>query len=166
MRIFSNPGLFAEHLLKVAGDEIIAAEVGLKACADLIEKSAKDEIGHLQPAVGPYESWEPLADSTLADKERKGYIFNSDGNPLLRTGELQASIGSEVNGLEATIGSTSQIMVYQEYGTIKMPPRAVIGPAGFKNRDKIIEILTLALASGFSGSMTLPFIGAVLSTEL
>ena len=34
-----------------------------------------------------------------------------------------------VEELEAEIGSDSQIMVYQEFGTSKMPPRPVMGPA-------------------------------------
>lgn len=167
IRTFPNPASFARHLLNVAVSEALVVQEGLEACAKLIENSAKEEIGHLQPAVGPFAAWAPLADSTIADKARQGYLFNDEGNPLLRRGDLRDSISHDVEPLSAVIGSTSQIMVYQEYGTIHIPARSVIGAAGYKNKEKIIAILTLALASGFSGaSMVLPFLGATISTEL
>ena len=154
MKVFNSPLLFAEHLIKMAVKESVALHEGLEKSVKLIEKSAKDEIGHLQPAVGNYNAWAELTDVTKADKEAKGYVFNEDYNPLYRTGGLQDSISHEVGELEAVTGSTSELMPFFEYGTSKMPPRPVIGPAAFKNREKIKSIIGLAAFGGIAGIKT------------
>lgn len=151
MNTFTSLLAFAEHLVKVAEREVVFIDTGLEECAKLIEKSAKKEIGHLQPEVGPFPAWAELAESTIDDKARHGYLYSADGNPLLRTGALEESISHKVNPLEAIIGSTSPIMVYHEFGTIKMPMRPVIGPAAYKNKDKIKAILGSAVIAGFYG---------------
>lgn len=152
MKTFESPLLFAEELLKLAAAEVIVLQSGLKKVTKIIEKTAKREIGHLQPAVGSFEAWPELAESTKDDKERLGYVFNDDYNPLLRTGELQDSIKSEVKGLEGVVGSNSDIMVYQEFGTRTIPARPVLGPAAFRNKKKIKEIVGIAAVSGMLGS--------------
>lgn len=151
MKTFNNPLKFAEYLASLAVKETLALQAGLKQAAKLVEKEAKKEIGHLQPEVGPFQKWEELAESTKEDKERKGYVFNDEYNPLLRTGELHDSISHEVKGYEAAIGSTSEIMPYHEFGTVKMPARPVLGPAAFKNKEKIRAILGAAAFSGLIG---------------
>ncbi len=125
-----------------------AAHVGLKKVAVLIEKDAKAQIGSYQGAVGPFPAWAQLADSTQADRGRKGYAEN---DPLLRDGTLRDSISHEVEGLEAAIGSTSDIAMYQELGTSRIPPRPFIGPAAFKNKEKIENILGTAIVEGMTG---------------
>jgi len=151
MKLFTSLNKFANHLAKVAIAETVALQVGLKRVAKLVEKTAKAEIGHLQPAVGSFQEWPELADSTKEDKERKNYVFNKDYNPLLRTGDLHNSISHEVKGFEAAIGSTSDIMVYQEFGTASIPARPVLGPAAFKNKEKIRLIVGAAAFSGLIG---------------
>lgn len=151
MKTFDNLGKFAEHLAKTIIAQELAIKAALEKSARIVEREAKREIGHLQPEVGPFQDWEELADSTKEDKERKGYVFNSDYNPLLRTGELRNSISHEVKGHEAAIGSTSQVMVYQEFGTSKIPPRAVLGPAIYKNKEIIKIILGSAVITGIIG---------------
>lgn len=166
MKIFSSPLKFAEHLLMVAAKEYEILHGGLEIAATLIEKSAKKEIGHLQPEVGPFNAWDELADSTKEDKARKGYYFNEDYNPLLRTGELHDSISHEVEGLEAVIGSTSPIMVYQEFGTSSIPPRPVLGPAVYKNKEKIEAIIGSVAIGGFvGGTLIHPSLGYDMDSE-
>jgi HK97 gp10 family phage protein len=152
MKTFKGFKSFAKELQKIAVKEVVLLQVGLDKVGKLVEKSAKAEIGHLQPAVGPFPKWDELAESTKADKVKKGYWFNDDYNPLLRTGELHDSISHQVKPLEVQIGSTSDIMVYQEFGTGKIPARPVLGPAAFKNKEKIRAILGAAAVSGLIGA--------------
>ena len=152
-------GSLASLAVHVAGAALAleaAGHHGLEKCAQLIEKTAKDEIGEYQPQVGPFPEWSPLADATVADRVAKGYAADE---PLLRTGELRDSIKHEVHGLEAMVGSTSNIAAYQEFGTAKIPPRPFIGPAAFRNAEKIKRIVGAValhtLEYGSSGALAL-----------
>lgn len=152
MKMFASPIKFAEHLLTAATAEVVALHTGLVKTAELVQKTAQSEIGHLQPSVGPFPAWEELAESTKEDKERKGYVFNGEYNPLLRTGSLRDSIEYEISGAEAVIGSRSPIAAYQEFGTSRgIPPRPFMGPALFRNKDKIIAIFGTATIIGIAG---------------
>jgi HK97 gp10 family phage protein len=151
MKTFNSLISFSKYLKNVAVKEIVFIHSGLEKCAKLIEDSAKDEIGHLQPEVGPFPAWSPLTQSTISEKIRLGYVYNEDYNPLYRTGELQASISHTVNANEALIGSTSPIMIYHEFGTYKMPMRPVIGPAAYKNKYNIEAILGSSIIAAFGG---------------
>ncbi|WP_223253600.1 HK97-gp10 family putative phage morphogenesis protein [Chromobacterium amazonense] len=122
---------------------------GLERCAKRIEKTAKEEIGHYQAAAGPFPAWEQLADSTDQEKARLGYPVDA---PLLASGTMRdESFKHEVAGLEAIVGSTDKKMVYHEFGTSKMPPRPVFGPALFKNRAFIEKTIGRAAMSGLIG---------------
>ncbi len=153
MKEFDSLASFASHLLAIEASEALALHHGLKEVAQAIEKTAKEEIGHYQPAVGPFPAWAELADSTKADRTRQGF---SENDPLLRTGELRDSISNTVGGLEAVVGSNSDVMVWQELGTKTIPPRAVLGPAAIQNEDKIKEILGKAAARGLLGGTSMP----------
>jgi phage gpG-like protein len=153
MKEFDSLTAFAAHLLALDAAEMVALHYGLKEVAHGIEKAAKEEIGHYQPAVGPFPAWAELADSTKADRMRQGF---SENDPLLRTGELRDSISSEVVGLEAVVGSDSDVMVWQELGTKTIPPRPVLGPAAISNEDRIKEILGRVAARGLLGGTSLP----------
>ncbi|WP_439413088.1 phage virion morphogenesis protein [Enterobacter ludwigii] len=123
-----------------------ALEAGLEVVARTIEEEAKEEIGVYQPAVGPFDAWAPLAESTKADRVRQGY---SEDDPLLRSGELRDSISHRVMGLAAVVGSTDDKAVWQEYGTDRIPPRPFIGPAYVKSFHKITEMVGFAVTRGF-----------------
>jgi hypothetical protein len=148
MREFHSMGSFAEHLLTLVAAETIALHKGLEVCAKHVEKTAKDEIGFYQGEVGSFPAWAELTDETEAEKARLGF---ETGAPLLRTGELRDSIGHEVGPLEAAIGSTSDVMLYQEIGTEHIPPRPVLGPAIIHNSKRIEAILGAAAVSGLIG---------------
>lgn len=148
MREFNSLQAFAAHLVMMQTAEIAAIERGLEAAARAIKKTAKSEIGHYQLAAGPFPGWSLLAASTEADKAAKGYPENA---PLLREGDLRDSIEHETHHLEAVIGSKSDIAAYQEFGTNKIPPRPFIGPAAFRNKEKIKKILGSAVVAGLVG---------------
>jgi phage gpG-like protein len=149
MREFESMADFSTHLVKMVAAEAIALHRGLDKAAQLIENTAKAEIGHYQEAAGPFQDWAQLADSTEAEKARLGYPSDA---PLLRTGGLRDSIQHETEGFEAIIGSTDPVMEWQEFGTNTIPPRPVIGPAAFTTQEKVQEILGAAVVNGFVGS--------------
>lgn len=153
MKEFESLLEFAEFLTMRALAEYEALHHGLKAVAKHIERVAKDEFGVYQPEVGPFPEWEELADSTKEDRLRQGY---DPDEPLLRTGALRDSISHEVDGLEAEIGSDSDIMVYHEFGTEKIPPRPVLGPAAYRSKKQIEALVGAAVVSGMVGQSVLP----------
>ena len=120
----------------------------LEASAQFIEDEAKRKFGEYQVAAGPYPAWQPLAESTKADRVRQG--FEPD-NPLYRTGYLMNSIKYKVKGNEAVVGSDSDIMVYQELGTATIPARPVLGPAAFQSKQKIKKIVVEGVTAWLTG---------------
>lgn len=118
---------------------------GLDEVARRIAQTAKDEVGHYQPTVGPFDAWAELADSTEADKARKG--FSADA-PLERTGQFRDSWDHQSEGFEAVVGSKDKRAPWFEFGTTKMPPRPVLGPAVIHNKLIIRRILGRAIVRG------------------
>jgi phage gpG-like protein len=145
-----TPFEFSEYLLDLVVTESLALNSGLKVVAEKIEKTAKSEIGHYQKSYAKFPAWAHLSESTIAEKESLGY--SPPDNPLLRTGEMRDSISNTVEGLEATIGSNDQKMVWHEFGTSKMAMRPVLGPAAFRNRNFIVKTIGYAVVSGFYGN--------------
>lgn len=117
----------------------------LKKAAQVVENEAKAEFGIYQGAIGPYDKWEELADTTKADRVAHGY---SENDPLLRSGDLRDSISHEVNGASAVIGSTDDVMVYQELGTETIPPRPVLGPALLRKEKQVLNLIGAHTAHG------------------
>ncbi len=87
-------------------------------------KLAKGFIGQEMPG------WDPLKESTLADKERQGYETPA---PLKRTGELQDSLKGEAEsvpgGVRGIVSSDNETALFHEIGTSREPPRPFLGPA-------------------------------------
>jgi phage gpG-like protein len=150
---FNSFAAFAAHLL--TREALIAESIhnGLKIVATKIEETAKEEIGTYQAEVGPFPAWASLADSTKADRVAQGY---AEDEPLLREGDLRESIHHDVAGLEAVIGSDSDIALYQELGTAHIPPRPFLGPAAIHNEKVMLEILGAATVVGIAGAEALP----------
>ena len=147
-REFNDLASFAVHLTTVHLAVRIAEEKALEKIGVVLEKDAKAQIGEYQEAHGPFAAWDALADSTEAEKSRLGYDTDA---PLLRTGEMRDSIQHEVAGTELVMGSKSDKAEWQEFGTNKIPPRPFIGPAAFKNKEKIQRRLGAALVEGLVG---------------
>lgn len=135
MKVFNGLEKFAQHLKKVVGRYNDYEKKASNFLGEILERDAKATIGHLQEGAGPIPSWEPLADSTKKDKERLGYVFNEQYNPLYRMGDLRDSISYlfEMARHILFLGSSSDIMVYQELGTARIPPRSVLALTLFKS---------------------------------
>jgi HK97 gp10 family phage protein len=153
MREFGSLAAFASHLVTLQATVALEAHKGLKEVAEAITKTAKGEIGSYQQAIGPFPAWAQLAGATVADRVAKGY---TPDDPLLRDGKMRDSISNGVSGHEAVIGSDSNIAVYQELGTDKIPPRPFLGPAVIHNHEAIKRILGAALARGILGGGPIP----------
>lgn len=145
---FKTLGDLAVHMATLPTQHAHALQVGLEKCVALLEKTAREEIGKYQPGVGPFDAWATLADSTEQDKAAHGYPVDA---PLLRTEEMRDSFEHEVDGLEAVAGSKDPKIVYHEFGTPKMPPRPVFGPAWYRNKDYVLKLLGKHAVSGLIG---------------
>jgi|ERR1039458_2089062 phage gpG-like protein len=89
---------------------------------------AKAYIGH------ELSEWPALAESTVEEKSKLGYTGRlSATDPLLRTGEMRASIGAYAVGSVGVVGSNEKKALWQEMGTLRatgsIPPRPFIGMA-------------------------------------
>lgn len=144
----------ALNLVTAEARMLVSLEHGLEKVAAKIDQAAKDKIGEYQAANGMHDAWPELADSTKADRLRQGYTEN---DPLLRSGELRDSISHETKGLEAAIGSTSDIAVYQELGTDKIPPRPFLGSAAYEHMDDVKKIIGGAVITGIGGGKALDY---------
>lgn len=148
-------GEAAKMLERTAAVEFVL-EAALHRIGAHVEKEAKEEIGEYQEAVGPYPAWAPLAETTLngwrghPGKIELGYA--PPDNPLLREGDLRDSISYTVEHLAVSIGSSSDVMLYQEQGTATIPPRPVLGPAAFKSKHVIEKLVGAALMVGLIGA--------------
>jgi phage gpG-like protein len=120
----------------------IAVEVeqrrALERAALVVEAEAKREIGTYQDETGPFAPWAELADTTKNDRVRQGF---SENEPLLRTGDMRDSIDHVVEQDEAVVGSNSDIAVYQELGTDRIPPRSFLGGAASRRGEEVARIL-------------------------
>lgn len=107
---------FGAHLATIATLTTAAEKKGLEKAAQIIEDEAKR-------VIGTYDyGWAPLKEATIARK------INGD-TPLLETGEMRDSIEHTVQGRKAEVGSNSDIAVYQELGTSRIPARSFLGGA-------------------------------------
>jgi hypothetical protein len=125
-----------ERDLHAAGPKIIE-----RACR-IVQKRAKAAIGR------DHEMWPQLAAPTIADKKAHGF---PTPKPLLRTGELRDSIEYTVNGNEGAVGSDSQIAVYQELGTSRIPPRSFLVSSAIASEDKIHRMAAATAVAALSG---------------
>jgi phage gpG-like protein len=101
-----------------------ALEADLVEIGEAATKIAKEKIGHETP------QWAPLAESTIEEKTRLGYVGRiSATDPLFRRGELRESIKAEFKELSFIVGSAEKTAAYQEHGTRHIPPRPFLAPA-------------------------------------
>jgi phage gpG-like protein len=112
-----------------------------KAC-QIVQKKAKAAIGKT------HEEWPALTESTIKDKQRHGYKTPA---PLLRTGAMRDSIQYVVHGNEGCVGSDSEIAVFQELGTSRIPPRSFLVSSAIASEDKIHRMAAAATVAALSG---------------
>ena len=112
-------------------------------------RAALEEIGPrlvatAQARVGQeLAEWDPLAASTVAEKERLGFYGQvSETDPNLRTGAYRDSFVFEVVAdwprFALNLTNTSPIASYIEHGTDTAPPRRSLQPAMDEHRAEII----------------------------
>lgn len=136
MKSYSSFGAFANHLQKLAVTSHEMTHELVKAGGEEIRDTAKGMIGFYQTDIAPYPDWAPLSEKYEAAKVAAG--FEPDA-PLLRTGEMQKSIAADSERNEAVVGSNDELMKYHEFGTDKMPPRPVLGPAAHHSTPRILS---------------------------
>lgn len=142
-----NLSEFVSKLERIADLEIPEAKrVALSVSGQIIAEKAKDLIGH----YNDFPEWPQLADSTKKERVRLGWPPN---DPLFRSGDLRESIGHEtISDNIESVGSTSEIMIYQEFGTkTGIPPRPVIGPASVLAGEEVAKIIGKAVHEAISG---------------
>ncbi|MGR2662483.1 hypothetical protein ACUXVY_12915 [Chromobacterium haemolyticum] len=153
---FSSLGELALHLAAISAAHHQHMHEGLEKCAKRIEETAKAEIGTYQTAVGPFPAWDPLADSTEQQKAAKGYPVDA---PLERTRAMANEITHEANSHAAIVGAkdtdAGKILVHHELGTPTIPPRPVMGPALFRNKEFILRTIGRAAVSGLVGGQNI-----------
>jgi phage gpG-like protein len=124
-----TPQQFVNLLERAVVRAPIVAAVALTETMEAVAVEAKSYIGHEMPG------WAPLAESTVAEKQRLGYTGHlSPTDPLLRTGEMRESIGSSVDAatLTGVVGSTDKLAAFQELGTAHIPPRPFLSTSMFR----------------------------------
>ena len=154
MKEFKSLADFSKYLGKIIEQGPKRKLAILEAVGQLIEDKAKKKIGVYQAQAGIYEAWAPLADSTIQDRIRKGF---TPDDPLLRSGELRDSIHHgiwEVTPDTVFIGSSSDIMIYQELGTITIPPRSVLAAAAFESKVDILRLIKSGAEAWFGDQWT------------
>ena len=135
-----NLAEWAKHLNRQAETQKVRMHAAIVESGKLVEETAKENIGHLQPEKGPFEAWKPLAPSTIEDKRRLGFDGSDHYKPLYRTGKMKASIDLVVFGNGFVVGSRDPVAGYQEFGTSRMPARPFIQPAMFTSLPAIHKI--------------------------
>jgi HK97 gp10 family phage protein len=73
--------------------------------------------------------------------------------PWPRSGALRDSIGHQADDAGAQVGSTSDVAVFQENGTARMPPRPFLLPAAVAQGHALAAQIGAALA-GLIGEAT------------
>ena len=140
-------------LLRTLPAEVRRAEKhGLEQGAVMIEREAKDLIGT------EYPGWPALADVTVERKAAKGQTGRvSSTDPLYATGGLRNSIGYQVEGRTAIIGTPDEVGVYQELGTSRIPPRPFLAAAAVRKGEDAAKAIGKAVQHALAG---LPLPGA------
>ena len=137
-------GEFAATLIGFEAGYLLWEHEALEGAAKIVEEEAKR-------VIGTYDyGWPQLAESTQTQREKLGYSANE---PILREGDVRASIGHTVDILEhaSYVGSDSPIAVYQELGTKHTPPRSFLGGAARAKEHEVHEELRRSLYLRFLG---------------
>lgn len=134
-------------LLEAAPEKIRTnTDETLRAAAPLAAEKAKAKIGHYQQEIGHFPDWAPLAEATIDDKRAHGYPAPK---PLLRTGEMRASIEAKATATTLRLGSNDPVAVDQELGTKHIPPRPFLAPTLYQIYPLIRERLSGGLLRAF-----------------
>lgn len=148
MREFDSCAEFARYLTRLAANGAAVEHRAAKAAGKLIQAEAQHRIGEYQDGIGPFNAWSNLAEATVQDRLSKGY---TPDDPLLREGDLRASIAVTAQAETVVVGSPSEIALYQDVGTDTIPPRPFMGPAAIASKQAVAEEIAHHLLKWLSG---------------
>jgi HK97 gp10 family phage protein len=119
-------GEFALHLKVIEREMHEANRLIVRRACQMVAAEAKRVLG-----TDGY-NWAPLSEHTK--KTQPGM--------LLETGAMRASIewSTSHDGLEGHVGSNSDIAVYQEMGTSRIPPRPFLAGALHQKAPEIVKM--------------------------
>ena len=140
---------FVEHLAAMTIEVEHETQAGLEEAARIIEREAKDAIGTYQDEAGQFVAWAELADATKDQRVALGY---SENDPGLRSGAMRESVEHMVEGHTAHIGSDDDNLVFFELGTVRQPPRSVLGGAAFRSGHEVAEVIGSHFVAALVGS--------------
>jgi hypothetical protein len=124
-----------------------------------IQKESQSMLGYYQDGFGPFETWQPLAEATQADRSAMGFPVDE---PLLRNERLRNAIEISIGPLRhgdyegavgvasAMVGSGSHadpvrdigvVAEAMELGTRRVPPRSFLGLAAARLANRVAEYL-------------------------
>ena len=147
MAVAMGPLAFAALLEKARRDLSVSHELhgpmrqAMQRACFIVQRDAQGYLGTYRQSMGPFPAWARLADTTNADRERKGY---APDKPLVRTGDLGYSIEFRIEGTTGHVGSDSEVAAYLELGTTRIPARSFLGRAGFANEYAIHKLFAHA----------------------
>lgn len=140
-------------LERIASQEIPEAKrAALSVSGKIVQEKARSLFGHYHTNPEPFGEWPQLAESTQSQRKSQGWSAN---DPLFRSGELRETIHhEEVSDNVEVIGSPDLIMHYQEFGTDKIPPRPVLGPAALSTGEAVTETVGIAIYEAIASKKT------------
>ena len=149
-KIFKSIGEFSAHLKLVPARLEANRAKALETIGENTAERAQEKMGVYQEGFPPFPEWPELAPFTKVDRVKKGFSANE---PLLRTGELRATIGFGVEGDTVEVGSTHTVAPIQEFGdpVLNIPSRPFIGPAMAEEMQRKALVLVKAVGDSFNG---------------
>jgi hypothetical protein len=140
-RHFNSLGEFARFTSGLGLQKLAADVQGRSVVAHHLTKEVRDVIGDREK-LKPY-----LADSTVIERLEKG--FSAD-ETLLRTGELQRSIGWEhVSVLTTVVASSDPKAVFHEFGTPRTPRRSFLASTAAEHNTTLFAMYVAAFGLRF-----------------
>jgi phage gpG-like protein len=137
MTVYSLLQMAAKFHAIEADMKIVTEEIVAQACAMVAEEARR--------VLGTHDyGWVDLKPETIARKMR-------GDTPLLETGAMRASIQWNASDNEGYVGSNSDIAVYQELGTSRIPPRPFLSGAAIAMEAKIHKMAGRAVMAVLAG---------------
>ncbi len=148
-------GSFKDHIRQIEdleGHLRRTKWVILKALGVKLTERMKARIGH-RDMMGsthffPWAEWSPWT------KDKHDTLDNAgiENGYLLVSGEMRDSLEYVASGDELVVGSNSDVMLWQELGTEKIPPRSVLGAVFERNLEWIKRSIARAYFAAWRGA--------------
>lgn len=146
---FADLGALARHAGVVAAKMDLALNAGLKTAAKIVRRRVRSKFGHYQQGEGPFPTWAPLTDATMAEREREGYPADQ---PLLRTGTLRDSYELDSGHMWAGVGSSLPQAEGHELGIPSrgVPARSTLGISFVESERDAFDGLVLEVGAAIN----------------